>query len=1208
MQKTIFHLAYVLFVAAITFGYSTSQAEALHTLETAHYRIAFPKKYEQMGGEILEIAEKVWPTLAKAYDSYEHYETIDILITDDGDDANGFAIYNFSRVAIFAPHMDWVMRNRHTWLRNVVTHELAHIFTLRRAAWLSPVDQVDIYGGTYNYSDRINYSFHLPWIPLVAPTWYIEGIAQFEAAQNGNDSWDSQRDMVLRDAYLTGTLPTLDFIETFQSDEDWTQSERCYNTGFGFLLYLKNRFGVDKVRELAKPKPIFNFSYSVRKAFGKELPDLFEDFRRSLVERYADFKDFSVDSLADSEMKGGYQQNLALSSDGRFMAWLGNGENRRAPLNWIFWKEIGSGKINKSASTVDKPQGLTAPVNTGLNQTQQYHLKAAPTLASGLNGDYGSMSVFSGQRMGNPLLGLARNIIPNIQRRAISRTNSPTKAVLPSDVERSDEAGSSGLEFNHDNSKLLTTRRDKYAAYTDIWEYDFRSKEDEEDKWHRLTWEIRAAYPSYHPTKNLIVYTSKSYGTSNLRLLDSTGQGFILTNFTDGEQIYNPRFNGKGDSIYFTLGIEDKEAIVSINAGTPAFDPFLALRDSAVFPDSSYLAKSQRLTFITPMKHGSIRNIRFSNDTLFWSSNSEDSLNSVYDIYAKLPQDSAVYRATQVAGQALEALPHNGTLYYQGYHRQKFQIFKQTLALTRTKNILYSVTDSLPTFKPKPLEYSKAFDTSTYYGTKVATEIIPYLAVQPQFLSGDRSFTDLALGVNVTMGEAYGGWMQSVGGAITKRANLKDPMNYQLSYSGFLTSTSIRHTTFDWSPALYYGLFHDVLQFNDRRDVNDGFVIGSDSISVKGNQSARSQFSRYAASVASPLPYGLLIDASFWTQSITEIDNQAIVFHNFTTNENFTQKQEATSLSDALQHRHFNTGLNWSWSKGMWGTYLPTGGWISTGIHKWWATYETGAFTTLDSATSNQLIMEGNIAPRGILPLAKFEPWNFDIAGGGLFSLGKTFTLFANVEASAFLNKEPMSTDSVQVTPNNFTTVENLDDGLWVMANRIGYFRLHGYPYNFKYRGRQIMEGSSMVYGQFGIQIPIKVGLFIPDLPTSSLKQFLISGIGEWGTTLNSAPDKIYRSLEEGQHHLLLDFGLKASMNFNLYHQIPFTLYAQAFVPFNELKAENLYWDDFSHTGRPNPDGSASPEQIRNAGQDRATYINQVKDPRYFVGFNLGIF
>ena len=43
--------------------------------------------------------------------------------------ANGNAIYSFSRVVIFASHLNWVMRGRAGWVGNVVTHELSHVFS-----------------------------------------------------------------------------------------------------------------------------------------------------------------------------------------------------------------------------------------------------------------------------------------------------------------------------------------------------------------------------------------------------------------------------------------------------------------------------------------------------------------------------------------------------------------------------------------------------------------------------------------------------------------------------------------------------------------------------------------------------------------------------------------------------------------------------------------------------------------------------------------------------------------------------------------------------------------------------------------------------------------------------------------------------------------------------------------------------------------------
>ncbi len=1213
MQKNTFRFASVVSLFALVCGLSPALAHKMVTLETNHYRVGFEEKHahseledEQLAGEVLKVAESVWPTLAKAYDAYDNYQRIDILITDDGDDANGFAIYNFSRVVIFVPHMDWVMRNRQLWIQNVVTHELSHVFSLRRAAWLSPVDAVELYGSTYNYTDKINYSFHIPWIPLIAPTWYVEGIAQFEAYMNGNDSWDSQRDMVVRDAYLTGTLPTLDFIETFEGDEDWTQSERCYNTGYAFLIYLKDRFGADKVRALARPKPLFNFSYSVQKAFGHSLPDLFEDWKRSLANKYSDFKEFPVDTLADKDMVGGYQQNLAFSENGEYMAWLGNAEDRRYPLNWIYWKKVG-GKTNKSEHPVDKPAAAPAPSTP------------APVPSPGPGPDPKKDGFFPGtgpvtgvpgimprQRFANPVQALGRGFGPFPGGPVNYRTAaSGYIKETPEDpnARRSSEYGSTGLEFNHDNTRLLTTRQDRDAQFTDIWEYEFRGKMNENEKWHRLTWEERAAYPSYHPTKNLIVYSRKKSGSSNLTLLDSLGRNWQLTNFSNGEQVYNPRFTPKGDSIYFTFGVLDKEAIASVAADAPGFNPFLSIKDSAVFPDSLVLAKTQKINFVTPMRAGAIRNLRFAGDTLLWSANNMDPATDipVYDVYARVPGDSAIYRATHVAGQAMEPITQNGELYYQGFRRQQFRIFRQPFALTRTTGLMGAKSDSLPNAKSKKENYSKVFEGDEYTGSKVALDITPFLAVQPVFISGNKSYTDLALGLNVSFGEAYGSWMQSVSGAITKRTSLDAPLNYQFQYSGFLSSEPIKHTRFTWPVNLYYSVYHDVVQSNTVDKATGGFMSGVDSIAFVNQVYSYSLFTRDVASAGIPLPYNFVAGASYYAQHITQDYAQTVNFHRITRDSTWAQGQPRTNfLRDAPQHRNFETNLGWGWSKGMLGTYLPTGGGLWATVHKYWATYEND-FVSLDSANILALAEKGEAAPLAVLTQKEYDPWSMETGVGGIISIGRHLSVFANAEAGAFLNKFPTTKvpahikgDGTQVGDTTFT--DQPEGGLWVLSYRLGYYRMSGYPYNFVYRGRDIMQGSSYTFGQYGIELPIKAGAFLPGLPTTSLKQFLITAMGEVGTTLETRPEHIYSTLELGQHHLLMDFGLRLSANFKLYHQIPFTIFAQEFVPYNELKEENLYDLDY-----PRAAGLTD-------AQNRTNYINQVKDPRFFVGFNLGLF
>ena len=1217
MQKTTLRFAPLFALFALVCGSASADDAKTVTLETAHYRVAYEKKNAQLAGEVLKVAEAVWPALAKAYDSYDRYQRIDILITDDGDDANGFAIYNFSRVVIFAPHMDWVMRNRQLWIQNVVTHELSHVFSLRRAAYLSPVDAVELYGSTYNYADKVNYSFQLPWIPLIAPTWYVEGIAQFEAYMNGNDSWDSQRDMVVRDAYLTGTLPTLDFIETFEDDEDWTQAERCYNTGYAFLIYLKDRFGADKVRDLARPKPLFNFSYSVHQAFGRDLVDLFEDFKRSLADRYADFKGMPADPVGDKEMVGGYQQNLAFSPDGRYMAWLGNDENRRYPLNWIYWKKIGSGEAVKSVSPVDKAAPAPAPA------------APAPSPAPAPGPDPKKDGFFPGNgpvsgvpgvaphpRFANPAQALGKGFgpMPSAPERYRSGPSSLVleKEALP-DARRSEEFGSNGLEFNHDNTRLLTTRQSEFAQYTDIWEYEFRADKSEADKWHRLTWEERAVYPSYHPTKDIITYSRKKGGSSNLTLLDSTGRNWQLTNFSNGEQVYNPRFTPRGDSIYFTLGVLDKEAIVSINADAPGFNPFLTLKDSAVFPDSLSLAKTQKINFVTPFKKGAFRHLRFENDTLFYSSNALDSAYSVYDIYAKLPGDSAVYRATHVAGQAMEPVTHDGTLYYQGYRKQQFRIFRQPLALTRTQTVLGPNTDSLPIAKPKKEDFTKVFETGEYGGTKVALDITPYFSVQPAFISGNKSYTDLALGLNLSFGEAYGSWMQSVSGAVTKRANLRDPLSYQFQYAGYVSSDPIRHTSFTWPVSVYYSLYHDVLQSNTEDDLTGGFRQGLDSISYVDKEFTYSTWSRDAASAMLPLPYSFSLGASYFAQHVTLDFSQEVQLVNRTTPDTQNIGNPRTNFfRDAQQHRNFEADLGWSWSKGMLGTYLPTGGGVWGIVHKYWATYG-GDAQPVDTASIIRRALAGNPSPTAALTQKEYDPWTADFGGSGILSIGRHLSLFANAEAGVLLNKIPTVKTPANLTKNgggtyDTTFTQQEEPYLWVLSYRLGYYRMSGYPYNFYYRGRDIMEGSSFTFGQAGFQVPIKTGWFLPGSPLTSWKQLMFTGLAEAGSTLETRPDHIVRSLINGEHYLLVDVGARLSANFKLYHQIPFTIYGQAFLPVNDLKEENLYWYDYGHTGAPAANGDPGTEQIANDAADRKNYIDQVKQPRYFVGFNVGLF
>lgn len=1212
MHNTLSRLLTALVLSVLVFGHKHADAQRLTTLESPHFRMMYEKKHAQLAGEILQIAESVWPTLAKAYESYDRYERIDILIIDQSDDANGFAIYPWSQVAIFAPHMDWVLRNRQIWLRNVVTHELAHVFTLRRAAWLSPFDYVDFSGRTYHAKDRINFSFSVPWVPLIAPNWYIEGIAQFEAEQNGNDEYDSQRDMLLRDAWLTGTLPDLEFIETFDRSEDWTQGERVYNTGYAFLRYLKDRFGVDKVRQMAFHKPLFNFSASAQAAFGKPMTDLFEDFKKSLNERYADFKDLPVDVLADPEIPGGFQQNLTFSADGKYMAWLGNDETRRFPANWIYWKTLAKGGEVKKSGAPAGTDPAPKPEEKAPEPTPAPGPGPKPEGLAAAANHFTSVPGLHPFRAPNPMQEEGRRY----QRIMRSSPHSPSPARVIQrnhnhEVERSDEFGSEGLQFNLAGNRLLTARQDyEYSAFTDLWEYEFLAEhKSEEVRWHRLTWEERAGYPSYHPEKDLIVFVRKKAGSTNLAVLDSTGRVAQLTHFSGGQQVYNPRFNPKGDSIYFTLQIEEKEAIAVISADAPGFDPFLALKDSAAFPDSVNLAKGQRLTFLSPLKAGSIRHIRFAGDTLVWSSNMQDTGASVYNVYARLPGDSAVVRLTSSRTQALEPLLHGGKLYYQGFQRQKFLLFQRPVAPAPTGSRLTPFVDTLTSAKPKKVDYTKAFESGEYGGPRIAHEIIPFLSLTPQFLSDNRSYTDLAMGLAFNFGDPLGNWTQSFTAAVAKRLDFRKPVTYQLSYSGMLSGTPIRHTRLTWPMQMQYSLYHDVIQNDVLIRESDYFFVGTDSIAVKARTNISSVATRDFVNAYMPLPYNFGLEGAYFRQKLSQDLDQQVTFTNGATGaEAFPAQRLVNSslINDATQLRYYQTGLGWgrSWMKA--GTWLPTGAGLWGSARKTWSIYESG-FQIADSIVAQTLAQKGKVSPTYVLTASQFNPWSVDGGVGAVYSVGRAATFHANAMAGAYLNTFPLVQGVVDISGADTTVRGEYPGSLWMLPYQLGYAYMPGYPYNFRYRGRDIMEGSSFGMVRAGVDVPIRgFGFFIPDLPLTSFQQLTLSGMVNSGTTLFLPADRIYDALEAGQHNLLVDYGVRLAANFRIFHQFPFTIYAQGFQPWNNLKADRLFWYDYPHTGAPNADGSISAAQLANAAKDRKEYIKLVKEPRYFVGFTLG--
>ena len=175
------------------------------------------------------------------------------------------------------------------------------------------------------------------------------------------------------------------------------------------------------------------------------------------------------------------------------------------------------------------------------------------------------------------------------------------------------------------------------------------------------------------------------------------------------------------------------------------------------------------------------------------------------------------------------------------------------------------------------------------------------------------------------------------------------------------------------------------------------------------------------------------------------------------------------------------------------------------------------------------------------------------------------------------------------------------------MPYRLGVFLMPGYPYTFYYQGRDILSGTAMIWSRVAMDFPLKVHNFIDyPSPLSSLNKVQLSLIGDAGTVLNKTPDKIKDALDHGQHKLLMDYGVKASATFLMYHWIPMELYAQVFWPYNKLDSKKLYLSDYPYTHYHVDPVNGPYLTASDDSRNRSEYMKAVKDPRFFVGFTIG--
>ena len=298
-----------------------AQAETIVT-ESGHFRVHYGSGAAETAREVAVIAEQVYYQLVTAYRLHEEFRPIDIIVTDNIDMGNGMADYYQNQAVIWSTNMDYQLRGSHRWLRNVVAHELAHVFSLKLAQRY-PFRYGLINASVVN-SGLADFGVTLPIYSLVAPAWWVEGIAQYESEVFGWEGWDTHRDMLLRMATLEDDLLSYSDMGVFE--HNWLKNEMVYNQGYGLVRYIAEHRGRESVRELAGNTGFVSFGSALHSVLDISGSDLYDAWTTSLRSRYGSVRD-SVGTVREGSVladNGSFEWSPVISPDGSQVAFITN--------------------------------------------------------------------------------------------------------------------------------------------------------------------------------------------------------------------------------------------------------------------------------------------------------------------------------------------------------------------------------------------------------------------------------------------------------------------------------------------------------------------------------------------------------------------------------------------------------------------------------------------------------------------------------------------------------------------------------------------------------------------------------------------------------------------------------------------------------------------------------------------------------------------
>ena len=231
-------------------------------MSTEHFKIYYYKEAKELAEKGAYFAEEQYKNLVQKF-NHSLYDTVPIIFyasplhfkqtnTSPGfipDGVGGF--FEFVKGRVVIPFEGSIGQFQH-----VIAHELVHVFMTSKI-----LSQQKIHG---QVSERM------------PPLWFTEGLAEYWSTK-----WDTQAEMVLKDAVINNYIVGLDDWENFYG------TYLMYKLGQKVIEYIAQNYGEDKVLQLQENFWMDdNFSTVMEKTIGKDYKAFDRDFLYYLKKMY----------------------------------------------------------------------------------------------------------------------------------------------------------------------------------------------------------------------------------------------------------------------------------------------------------------------------------------------------------------------------------------------------------------------------------------------------------------------------------------------------------------------------------------------------------------------------------------------------------------------------------------------------------------------------------------------------------------------------------------------------------------------------------------------------------------------------------------------------------------------------------------------------------------------------------------------------------